>query len=92
MNGRHWHERHYRGLSEIKNLLDSRGFCRVTDDLNDPRFVEKEIKVSSNQIVFMLRPDRLSMNGRSYNPYHVEVTFEKCKIKTMIVVEYISWV
>jgi hypothetical protein len=40
---------------------------------------------------FMLRPDRLSLDGRPYNPYKVEVIFLGCKIKSLTVIEFISW-
>jgi len=91
VNGRHWHERRVSGLNEIRNMLGSRGFRRVSGDQSGLKFNETESRVESNRIVFMLRPDRLSSDGRPYNPYRIEVTLENCKIKTMAVVEYISW-
>jgi hypothetical protein len=39
----------------------------------------------------MLRPDQLSPDHRPYNPYQVIAKFDNCKIKALIVIEYIFW-
>ncbi len=91
VNGRRWQEKHYHG-DQIRNVLNRRGLRRVSESASSPIFHETEVKASSNEITFMLRPDRLGPRNKMYNPYQVNVTFENCRIKTMTVIELISWI
>jgi hypothetical protein len=91
VDGRHWHERHYRGPNEIRSVLNSRGLRRVSESPNSPRFLMTEVRVSRDRVSLMLRPDRLSADKRPYNPYRVDVVFENCRMRIMTVIEYISW-
>jgi hypothetical protein len=91
VNGRHWQERHYRGPDQIGTALSGRGFRRISENPESPVFHETEFKTSPHELKFMLRPDRLGANNRPYNPYQVVVTFKDCLIKSMTVIEFISW-
>ena len=92
INGRHWQEKHLTGRQQIRTVLGDRGFRRTSGQPDAPTFHETEAKVSGSQVTFMLRPDRLGPDGRPYNPYRVEATFLGCKIKSLTVIELISWV
>jgi hypothetical protein len=47
--------------------------------------------VSGDQVSFMLEPDRQRPNGKPYNPYRVEAVFEGCKIKSLTVIDSVTW-
>ena len=91
VHGRHWQERHLTGREQILSVLASRGFRRISEQPGAPIFHEEEAKTTGERVTFMLRPDRLSPDKRPYNPYGVEAVFLGCKIKSLIVIEYISW-
>ena len=91
-NGRHWQEKHLTGRQQIRTVLGDRGFRRTSGQPDAPTFHETEAKVSGDQVTFMLRPDRLSPDGRPYDPYSVAAVFLGCKIKSLTVIEFISWV
>ncbi len=92
MNGRHWQEQHLIGQEQIRTVLGKRGLRRISGQPDAPIFHETGAKISGNQVTFMLQPDRLSPDGRPYNPYRVQVFFDGCKIKSLTVIEFISWV
>ncbi len=91
VNGRHWQERRLSGKEQIRTVLSNRGLRRISGQRNAPIFHEAEAKISGDQVTFMLRPDRLGRDGRPYNPYRVEAVFVGCKIKSLTVIEFISW-
>jgi hypothetical protein len=91
VNGRHWQEKHLTGKEQIRTVLGNRGLRRTSGQPDAPIFHETEAKISGDQVTFILRPDRLSPDGRPYNPYKVEVIFLGCKIKSLTVIEFISW-
>jgi hypothetical protein len=91
VNGRHWQETHYYGPDQIRKALNRRGLRRISENPNSPIFRETEEKVLSDKVSFMLRPDRLGPDQRPYNPYQVITTFDNCRIKTLTVIEYITW-
>jgi hypothetical protein len=92
LNGRHWQEKHLTGKEQIRTVLSNPGLRRTAGQSDAPIFHETEAKISGDQVIFMLQPDRLSPDGRPYNPYKVEVIFLGCKIKSLTVIELISWV
>jgi len=91
VNGRHWQEKHLTGSEQIRSVLENRGLRRASGQPDAPIFHETEARISGDQVTFMLRPDRLSPDGRPYNPYKVEAVFLACKIKSLTVIEFISW-
>ncbi len=91
VNGRHWRETHYFGPDQIRKVLNRRGLRRISDNPNSPIFRVTEEKMSTDKVTFMLRPDRLGRDQKPYNPYQVTATFDDCRIKTLTVIEYISW-
>ncbi len=90
-NGRHWQETHVSGRDQIRAVLANRGFRRASGQPDAPIFHETEAKVAGDRVTFMLRPDRLSPKGRSYNPYNVDAVFVGCKMRSLQVIEFISW-
>ena len=90
VNGRHWQEKHLAGKDQILPLLAQRGLRRASEEPSDPIFHETEAKVSGDLVTFMLRPDRLSPDGKQYNPYKVEAIFLGCKIKSLTVIMYFT--
>ena len=91
VNGRHWQEKHLTGKEQIRTVLGNRGLRRTSGQSDAPIFHETEARVSGDQVTFMLRPDRQSPDGRPHNPYKVEVVFDGCKIRSLAVIEFISW-
>jgi hypothetical protein len=91
VNGRHWQERQLTGREQILGVLANRGFRRIGEQVGGPVFRETEAKVAGERVTFMLRPDRLGRDSKPYNPYKVEAVFAGCKIKSLTVIEYISW-
>jgi len=92
LNGRHWHEVHLTGREQILPALNQRGLRRDSGKPDSPIYYETEFKVSGDQVTFMLRPDRLSSNGKPYDPYKVIVLFAGCKIQSIVVIEYFTQV
>jgi hypothetical protein len=92
LEGRHWQEKHLTDKEQIRAVLGNRGLRRISEQPGAPIFHETESRMSGDKLIFMLRPDRLSPDGRPYNPYRVEVVFSGCKIKSLTVIELISWV
>ncbi len=91
VNGRHWQEKHLTGKEQIRAVLVKRGLRRTSGQPDTPIFHETEARISGDQVTFMLRPDRLSPDGRLYNPYKVIAIFLGCKIQSLTVIEFISW-
>jgi hypothetical protein len=91
VNGYHARARHFTGKQQIRPVLGDPGFRRTPAQLAGPIYHETRIKISGGQLTFMLEPDRLRPNGKPYNPYRVEVVFEGCKIKSLIVIDSVTW-
>ena len=91
VNGHHMIEKHLTGKQQIRTVLGNPGLVRSSGTPNAPVFQQSEVTTSGNQVTFMLRPDRLRTNGKPYNPYQVQVIFEGCKIKSLTVIEMITW-
>jgi hypothetical protein len=91
VNGRHWQEKHLNGKAQIRAALGTGGLSRIAGRQEAPFYHETEAKVSGSHVTFMLRPDRLSPDGRPYNPYRVEAVFHGCEIQSLTVIEFISW-
>ena len=94
VNGYIMAKRHRNGRAALRDFLpEGRGLRhRLPDSPADgPIFHETKLSVKGNAVEFMLVPDRKLPNGREYNPYRVEVVLEGCRIKTLTVIELISW-
>jgi hypothetical protein len=91
VNGYHARERRLTGKKEIRAALREPGLRRTTDRPDGPIYRETEVKVAGNRVTFMLRPDRLRPNGKPYNPYRVEAVFVGCKIKSLAVIDSVTW-
>jgi ABC-type transport system substrate-binding protein len=91
INGHHMIEKHLSGLRQIRTVLGGPGLVYSSGAANAPIFKQTEVSASGSQLNFKLRPDRLRPNGRQYNPYQVQVVFDGCKIKSMTVIELVTW-
>jgi hypothetical protein len=91
VNGRHWQEKHLSGREALRPLLGQRGLRRVSGQAGKPVFHEGKPTILDGRVSFMLQPDRLSPSGRPYNPYQIQAEFDGCQIKSLTVIEFISW-
>ena len=91
INGHNMKERHLTGKAQIRPVLGEPGLRRTSDRPDGPIYHETRVKVSGDRVTFMLEPDRLRPNGRPYNPFHVEIVFDGCKIKSMTVIDLVTW-
>ena len=94
VNGYIMAKRHRVGRAALRDYLpEARGVRhRLPDSPPDgPIFHETRLSVNGNTVQFMLEPDRKRPNGRLYNPYSVEVVLEGCRIKTLTVIERVTW-
>ena len=92
MQGHHMGEKHLAGKQAVRAILGDPGLRRTSGQPNGPIYHETEVQVSGNEITFMLRPDRLRPNGKPYSPYKIDAIFDGCKIRSLTVIEYITWV
>jgi hypothetical protein len=94
VNGYIMAKRHAQGTAGIRKFLpEGRGFSlHLPDSPSDgPVFHETRLSVSGNRVQFMLEPDRMRPNGRPYNPYSVEAVLDGCRIKSLTVIERVTW-
>lgn len=94
VNGYTMAQRHLKGRKALRAFLDeARGLRhRLPDSPADgPIYHETRLNVSGSDVQFMLEPDRKRPNGRAYNPFSIEVVLEGCKIKTLTVIERVTW-
>jgi len=94
VNGYIMARRHREGRSALKAFLpEARGVRhRLPDSPPDgPVFAETKLTVKGSTVQFMLEPDRMRPNGRPYNPYSVEAELDGCRIKTLTVIERVTW-
>jgi hypothetical protein len=91
VNGHHMSEQHLTGKQQIRAVLGKPGLVYTSGAPNAPIFKQGELTASGSQLNFTLRPDRLRPGGRPYNPYMVQVIFDGCKIKSLTVIELVTW-
>lgn len=94
VNGYIMARRHREGRAALKAFLaEARGVRhRLPDSPPDgPVFHETRLSVKGSVVQFMLEPDRMRPNGRPYNPYSVEAVLDGCRIKTLTVIERVTW-
>lgn len=91
VNGYHARERHFTGKQEIRAILGEPGLRRTSDRPDGPIYRESRVKAVSDRVTFLLEPDRLRPNGKPYNPFRVEVVLVGCKIKSLTVIDLVTW-
>jgi hypothetical protein len=91
VNGHHMRETHLTGKGQIRSALGNPGLQRTSSQPEGPIYHESKIHVSGDQVTFMLEPDRRRPNGKPYNPYRVEVGLIGCKIKSLTVIDLVTW-
>lgn len=94
VNGYIMAKRHLEGKKALRGFLaEGRGLCyRLPQSPPEgPVFHETRLKVSGRTVQFMLVPDRKRPNGREYNPYSVEAVLDGCRIRTLTVIERVTW-
>jgi len=94
VNGHIMAKRHREGRAALKAFLpEARGVRHRLPEspLDGPVFRETRLSVKGNVVQFMLEPDRLRPDGRPYNPYSVEAVLDGCRIRTLTVIERVTW-
>ena len=94
VNGHIMVERHSKGKKALRGFLArGRGLSRRLPDSppDGPIYHENRISVSGNEVKFMLEPDRIRPNGRPYNPFSIEAILDGCRIKSLTVIEQVTW-
>ena len=91
VNGYHARQRNLTGKKQIRPALGEPGLRRTSDRSDGPIYHETKVKVSGDRVTFMLEPDRVRPNGKQFNPFHVEILFVGCKIKSMTVIDLVTW-
>jgi hypothetical protein len=94
VNGHIMVQRHLNGKKALRAFLpQGRGLSRKLPDspADGPIYHESRIVVSGNRVRFMLEPDRMRPNGKPYNPFTIEVVLCGCRIKSLTVIEQITW-
>lgn len=91
VNGHHMRETHLTGKAQIRPALGNPGLQRSSGQPESPIYHETKITVSDDRVTFVLEPDRKRPNGKPYNPFRVEVGFIGCKIKSLTVIDLVTW-
>ncbi len=91
VNGHHMREMHLSGKDQIKAVLGGPGFRRTQTASDKPAYRETRVKTAEGRVEFMLEPDRLRPNGKPYNPFRVEALLDGCLIKSLTVIDSITW-
>jgi hypothetical protein len=94
VNGRQMMLRHLNGRIAVRRFLgQGRGLSRRLPDSppDGPVYHENRIRVSGNEVKLMLEPDRKRPNGKLYNYFSVDAVLDGCRIKSLTVIEQITW-
>jgi hypothetical protein len=91
INGHHMTEKDYSGLEQLRTAFTNPGLRLNSGQPDSPIYHEDKYKAAGNKVTLMLIPDRVHPDGRPYNPYTITVIFDGCKIKSMTVVEQVTW-
>jgi hypothetical protein len=94
VNGYTMAQRHLRGKEALRRYLgEARGVRRHLPDAaaDGPVYRETRVSVSGDTVRFMLEPDRKRPNGREYNPFSIEAVLDGCRIKSLTVIERVTW-
>ncbi len=94
VNGHIMVQRHLKGKEALRRFLaQGRGLAsRLPDSPPDgPVYSVTRVSVSGPDVKFMLEPDRIRPNGRPYNPFSIEAILDGCRIKSLTVIEQVTW-
>ena len=91
VNGHHMREEHLTGKAQIRPALGDLGLRRTSGQPDGPIYHETRVQVAGDHVTFILEPDRRRPNGKPYNPYRVEAVFDGCKIKSLTVIDLVTW-
>ncbi len=94
VNGYIMAARHLKGKAALRRFLgEARGLRhRLPGSAADgPVYHETRITVDGADVKFMLEPDRKRPDGRLYNPFSIEAVVDGCRIKSLTVIENITW-
>lgn len=94
VNGHQMVLRHLKGKAALRKFLgQGRGLRRRLPDSppDGPVYDENRISVSGNEVKFVLEPDRKRPNGGLYDYFSVDAMLEGCRIKSLTVIEQITW-
>lgn len=94
VNGYIMVQRHLKGKKEVRKFLpQGRGLRWHLPDSppHGPVYHETRISVSGSDVQLMLEPDRKRPDGRLYNPFSIEAVFDGCRIKSLTVIERVTW-
>jgi hypothetical protein len=94
VNGYIMARRHMKGKKALRSFLpEARGLRRRLPDspADGPIYHEAKISVDGSDVHFMLVPDRKRPNGRLYNPFSIEAVLDGCRIKSLTVIERVTW-
>jgi hypothetical protein len=94
VNGHIMVPRELKGKKALRDFLPKgRGLSRRLPDSppDGPLYHETRISIAGNKVTFMLEPDRNRPNGKPYNPFTIEAIVEGCLIKSLTVIEQVTW-
>ena len=94
VNGYVMAQRHLRGKEALRRFLgEARGVRHYLpgSPADGPVFRETRVSISGDTVQFMLEPDRKRPNGRAYNPFSIEAVLDGCRIKSLTVIERVTW-
>ena len=91
INGHHMREEHRTGKMQIRPALGDLGLRRTSGQPDGPIYHETKVQVAGDHVTFILEPDRRRPNGKPYNPFRVEAVFADCKIKSLTVIDLVTW-
>ena len=91
INGHHMREEHRTGKMQIRPALGDLGLRRTSGQPDGPIYHETKVQVAGDHVTFILEPDRRRPNGKPYNPFKVEAVFADCKIKSLTVIDLVTW-
>lgn len=91
VNGHHMREEHRTGKAQIGPALGDLGLRRISERPDGPIYHETRVQVAGDHVTFVLEPDRKRPNGKPYNPFRVDAVFTGCKIKSLTVIDLVTW-
>ena len=94
VNGHMMVRRHLAGKQQIRGFLpEGRGLrWRLPGAGTDgPVYRQAKVSVTGNTVRFVLEPDRRRPDGREYNYFSVEAVLAGCLIRSLTVIEQITW-
>ncbi len=86
--------RHLKGKAALLRFLgEARGLRhRLPGSSADgPVYHETRIRVDGADVKFMLEPDRKRPDGRLYPPFSIDAVVDGCRIRSLTVIENITW-